>query len=84
MEVYKGKGSQSDIANYRDVMVADASDKAATGLLMDAAVPVVSAMVGDTQLGAGFNNGSTATRHLIEGVRGRCSGAEGVCRPALC
>ena len=59
------KGSQSDITNYRDVMVADASGKTATGLLRDAAVPMVSAMVGDTQLGAGSNHGSTATAHLM-------------------
>ena len=60
MDIWKGKGPRSDVACIRDVTIADSMCKTTVSMLRGVVLPVVKAMVGSQQKGAGMNHGCTA------------------------
>ena len=66
-ELFKNKGSEGDINNYRDVFLGDFDGKAVFKSIRRKILPLVSPIVGHSQYGSGFNGGETAFAHI--GIR---------------
>jgi hypothetical protein len=62
--LYKGKGSATDIKNYRDIMLGNDNGKAFGVHIRRAILPLAKCLSLETQYGSGMNGGETAVAHL--------------------
>ena len=68
-ELYKGKGEHSQIANYRDVTIADHPSKALNSTIRANVFEFSNSFSTKTQFGSGFNDGSCdAARVVLDSI----------------
>ena len=62
--LFKGKGSATDMSNYRDILLGNDNGKAFSGHVRRVIRPLVSFPSLGSQYGSGLNGGETAIAHL--------------------
>jgi hypothetical protein len=73
-ELFKNKGSSSQVDCYRDIMLGDVPGKCLTRHIRSLLVPLARAMCGRSQFGSGLNGGETAFAHLyVRFIQDYCS-----------
>ena len=65
MELWKAKGSRSQIDRYRDVLLAEGGGKFDSGILRQAISKAVETVVLETQVGSGMHGGVCDVGHLM-------------------